>query len=407
MAGASILLFFLLYGRYSFSPFIVPLTEEFAVPRGVISSIFSLAMVLYAIASPLAGYLAGSFGYFKVMGVGAVVCFGGVALAGLAGDVWQLYLLYGLLFGAGSAVLYSLPVAMVRQGFPVGSGLALGITTAVGGVGITAGPVIAAYLIDMVGWRGAFTAIGALGLTFSLLGGLILARGLPDSMVRVTTIPGDLGVAKKQAAAVLRQRDFWFFTLSYGLYGFGQLMILVHLVAYGTDRGLEPTLAALIAGFVGLVGLGSKPLLGWFCDRFGRVAIMTFCFFIQAGAVVLLLAADTAGLLWIFAFIFGFVQGAIIAQFPGLLGDAYRGVELGTLVGIITSAYGLAGSAGSSLAGFLFDSTGSYHTPFILALVMFVVGAVFLVVGNRMNIVSTARTRTGDTAIQVSQKGAS
>jgi OFA family oxalate/formate antiporter-like MFS transporter len=73
-----------------------------------------------------------------------------------------------------------------------------------------------------------------------------------------------------------------------------------------------------------------------------------------SGAVTLLAAAAA----------FGFAYGAVSALMPAVVTDFYGPAHAGSLVGLIFGLAGPAGGLGPVLAGWLFDTTGSYVAAF-------------------------------------------
>ena len=56
--------------------------------------------------------------------------------------------------------------------------------------------------------------------------------------------------------------------------------------------------------------------------------------------------------------------------------DLFPGPNLGAILGVITIGTGLGAAGGSWLAGFVFDTTGSYRVAFTLSIVFYVAGSV-------------------------------
>ena len=103
---------------------------------GEITGAFSLAMLLYSPAAVLAGELADSRGVRVTMLFGTTLLAGGLALVAVADDIWQMYLLYGLAVGPGTAAVGYVPMIKLlslRAGRRLG--LAIGLFNVGQGVG--------------------------------------------------------------------------------------------------------------------------------------------------------------------------------------------------------------------------------------------------------------------------------
>jgi MFS family permease len=81
-------------------------------------------------------------------------------------------------------------------------------------------------------------------------------------------------------------------------------------------------------------------------------------------------------MLYAFVFFFGIFNGGRISSLLGMLGEFFGMRALGELIGI-TMALGMAmGAVAPYIAGFIFDTTGSYFTAFMIVLALLVASGV-------------------------------
>jgi MFS family permease len=59
--------------------------------------------------------------------------------------------------------------------------------------------------------------------------------------------------------------------------------------------------------------------------------------------------------------------GMRIAQLSAIPADAFSGLHLGAILGVVQAGGGLGGAIGPFLGGWLFDRTGSYGSAFMAA----------------------------------------
>jgi MFS family permease len=140
----------------------------------------------------------------------------------------------------------------------------------------------------------------------------------------------------------------------------------VHLVPLARDLGLSHVLGATALSALGVGSLVGRLGMGAASDVIGRrpalvaalgLQVLSFLGLAGASGVATLLAAAAA---------FGFAYGAISALMPAVVTDFYGPAHAGTLVGLIFGLAGPAGGLGPVLAGWLFDTTGSYAAAFSL-----------------------------------------
>jgi MFS family permease len=162
VVAAAFSVMFLGFGSaYTFSAFIAPLQQEFAASRGSVSLVFSLAGFLYFGLGVLSGPLADRWGVRRLAMAGMVLTGCGMALAGMARSLTEVSLAYGLGVGLGIGCSYVPTVAVVQRWFLRRRGFASGLAVSGIGVGTLVMPSVAARLIDAIGWRWAYAAIGA------------------------------------------------------------------------------------------------------------------------------------------------------------------------------------------------------------------------------------------------------
>jgi MFS family permease len=118
-------------------------------------------------------------------------------------------------------------------------------------------------------------------------------------------------------------------------------------------------LSALGAGsLVGRLGMGAVS------DGFGRRPALLISLGLQVLSFAALAGASGIATLVAAAAVFGFAYGAISALMPAVVTDFYGPAHAGSLVGLIFGLAGPAGGLGPILAGWLFDTTGSYVVAF-------------------------------------------
>ncbi len=101
-------------------------------------------MILQTWFSPFQAYLVDRFGPRLLISIGAFLAGGSWVLAAYAGNVWALYLSYGVIGGFGTGIIYVGIVGLMVRWFPDRRGLAAGIAAA----GYGFGAVFTSFPID-------------------------------------------------------------------------------------------------------------------------------------------------------------------------------------------------------------------------------------------------------------------
>ncbi|MFC2019738.1 MFS transporter, partial [Chloroflexota bacterium] len=153
----------LVYGiRYSYGVFFDSIQGEFALSRAGTSGIYSAYWVLCAALALVGGWAVDKYGpkaLYLFMGG-----FTGLSLV-LTSQIptdssWQLYITYSLVLALGTGPAFAVITATTSRWFYKKRGLAMGISSAGGGVGAFVFAPFAAYLITSVGWRWSFVILG-------------------------------------------------------------------------------------------------------------------------------------------------------------------------------------------------------------------------------------------------------
>jgi MFS family permease len=353
---------------YCFSAFFTPLQDAFGASRASLSWFFSIAVFLYFVLGAVSGPLADRLGPRGMTLIGVVVLGLGFLLASRAEALWHIQVGYGLGVGIGVGFAYVPAIGAVQRWFARRRGFASGLAVSGIGVGTLVMPKVAEWLIQGMGWRGAFLMLGL----FAILGGGLAAFFIDGSPERHGFLP-DGGVAAANAASppsqgmtlgeTVRSRAFRFFYAACFFVSIGLFIPFVHLVPYAQDQGIPYATAVTLFTLVGVGSTVGRFALGGVADRLGRKRSLALMYLGVAAMMGWWLISREAWQIAAFALIYGTFYGGFVALAPallvdyfgprnasGIIGFAYTGVAVGTLIG-------------PSLAGYAFDVTQSYALP--------------------------------------------
>ena len=359
---------------YTFSAFVAPLQAEFTASRGEVSLVFSLAGFLYFALGVASGPLADRFGVRTVTAIGMVLIGAGLALAGTARNLLQVDLAYGLGVGLGVGFSYVPAVAVVQRWFVRRRGVASGLAVSGIGIGTLAMPPLASWLIEQIGWRQAYVALGAIALVAGVAAALLL---LDDPRQRGLLPDGD---APAPGAAVsppggVALGDAMRSPLFIGLYvaclvcSFGLFVPFAHLVPYALDHGVASSRAVLLLGVIGVGSTAGRFLLGGLADRVGRHRALVGMFAGMALAMAIWSLSRAWLSLALFAFAYGVFYGGFVAILPALVMDRFGARRLSSIVGVLYTSVAFGTLVGPAAAGFAYDVAHDYRWPIIGAAV--------------------------------------
>ena len=325
---------------YATQPLLPLLGDEFSAAPAQASFTLTAGILSVALTAPVAGLLADGWGRKRVIAAAVLALAVPTALAGLAGGLTEL-VVWRFLQGLCLPFIFAVTVAYIGEEWePKDAAAVTGVYIAGTVVGGFMGRLVAGFVAEIAGWRGAFFALAALDAVM----GLLIAWWLP----RETRFKPGAGLRAALSAMAGHLKDPRL-RAAFGV-GFCLLFVLVATFTYAGFRLADPPYnfgaAALGAMFVVyLAGAASSPVAGRLAGRFGhrKVAVL--------GAVVAMcgLAVTLAQPLW--AIILGlaiatagiFITQSVATGYVAMTGAAARSAA----VGLYVMAYYLGGSAGA------------------------------------------------------------
>ncbi len=288
---------------YAWSVFVAPLEKEFGWKRADTSSVFTWAVVVFALSFIIAGRLQDKLGPFKISLAGCILLTVGFLLCARTSSLTYLIICFGVLVGIGNGFGYATPIPVMAKWFPDKRGLAVGLAVAgYGGGSAIFGPLANLWLIPTYGWRTTFTVLGVVFFVMTLLGALLLKNPpagyspagwtpAPASKVAATTYEFSPGEMWRTAPA-------WFMWVAYALGTSAGLMVISQLVPFAKSMKISTEALQTITLIVGATGNAAGRILsGWMSDALGRLNVLRLMIGISMVAMpVLYLTGSPDGL---------------------------------------------------------------------------------------------------------------
>ncbi len=374
---------------YTFSAFVESLQHDFGASRGSVSLVFSLAGFLYFGLGIVSGPLADRVGSRGLAVTGMILTGLGLAAASVARSLPEVYAAYGLGVGLGVGCAYVPAIGAVQRWFVRRRGFASGIAVSGIGVGTLAMPPLASLLIEMLGWRGAYLALGALA---AILGGGMALLIENDPRDRGLSPDGDppqsrTQPTKPEGAAVsdaVRSARFVSLYAACLICSFGVFVPFVHLVPYARDHGVEASMAVLLLGVIGVGSTAGRFFLGGLADRLGRELSLLLMFIGMALALAIWAISTTIWSLAAFAFVYGVFYGGWVAVLPAVIMDYFGGRNVSGLIGILYTSVAFGTLIGPSAAGFAYDLSHSYTLPILASAAANIIAAIIVVATSQL-----------------------
>jgi MFS family permease len=355
---------------YTFSTFVASLQTEFAASRGSVSLVFSLAGFLYFALGIVSGPLADRWGSRRLAVIGMILTGAGLAVAGAARSLLEVYAAYGVGVGLGVGCSYVPALGAVQRWFSTRRGLASGLAVSGIGVGTLVMPPIASVLIEAVGWRDAYFVLGGLAAIVGIGMALLIEndprdRGFaPDGdplQADARTLP-PAGASVREAVT---SRRFAGLYAACVICSFGAFVPFVHLVPYAVEHGIPPSSAVLLLGAIGVGSTVGRFFLGGLADRMGRRLALLIMFVGMGLAQVVWAFSFGRASLALFALAYGVFYGGWVALLPAVVMDYFGGRNVSGIIGVLYTSVAFGTLIGPSATGVAFDVTHSYMLPIL------------------------------------------
>src|SRR5882672_7700346 len=366
IAAAGIVMQVALGAVYAWSVFRIPLTRTYGWSIPQVTFAFELAILMLGLAAFAGGLLLKRAGPRRMAVLGGVGYGLGVILAGQArGHLGLLYLTFGVLGGVGLGFCYIVPVATLIKWFPDKRGMITGLAVAGFGAGALVTAPVAQRLIPSVG----------LPATFAILGSVYLMAVVGSALFMKNPLEGYQPPGWQPAAAQSKQRALRDLSLPEALrtwqwYALWSMLFLntmagISIISQAAPMSQEiaGTSAATAAGLVGIISIANAAgrfLWASVSDFLGRARVFQVMFLAQAVVFVLLSFVHDFGMLASLLFIVLLCYGGGFGTMPAFAADFFGSRNVGSIYGLMLTAWGFAAMCGPTVIAHVRQSTGQY-----------------------------------------------
>jgi MFS family permease len=355
---------------FSFGLYIKEFEAEFGWSRTLLSSCWALAFFMMGALAMVGGRLSDRFGPAPVLAVNGVLYGLGFILMSQVSQPWQLFVIFGTFLGLGLSTHDVVTLSTVARWFENRRGIMTAVVKVGTAFGQMALPPLAALLILGVGWQWSLIVLGGLAAVLLLGAALVMQRPPVQSGTdgKLAVAPG-LDFAQARAT-----RTFWTMCAIQFLFFPALMTVPLHLAVHGMDLGLSPTVAATLLSVIGAASIAGRLATGQLVDLIGGRNAFAMCFAaLILGLTGLLLVSAPVMLFGVIA-IYGFAHGGLFVVVSPTAAEFFGMRALGAVFGTIVFFGTVGGSLMPIVAGYVFDTTGSYFHAFLALLIMACVG---------------------------------
>ncbi len=355
---------------------IIPLESEFGWDRASISLAVSISLITFGLGGPVGGTLVDRFGPRRALLSGLAAIAVGLFLLLSLHDLWQLYLVWGILIGVGTGIASQVTGATVaHRWFRTHRGVVVGLFGAATSAGqLIFVPTMMALTVSD-GWRSGIALLMFASLVV-IVPVLFLMRDRPSDLGLRAFGEGETISAEERAAdarrtplaAALRTKDFWLLAGSFFVCGYtSNGLVGTHLIPHAIEHGFTSVTSATAVGLMGAMNIVGTLASGWFSDRYDNRKLLAAYYGFRAMSLFALPFIFESQWLYLFAFTYGLDWIATVPPTVNLTASIFGRASMGQLYGWIFFSH-MCGAALAAYAGGYFHTVlGDYHLMFISA----------------------------------------
>jgi MFS family permease len=330
---------------YAFSVLLTPLAADLRTSSATVTGAATTSILVAAGAAIPAGRWLDRHGGRALMTTGSLLGVAAVITWSRVQTVAQLYAVFAVIGLAGAASLYeaAFPV-LIATADPAQRNRALLVVTIVAGFASSIFFPLTGWLLAYHGWRTTLVYLAVL-LAITAIPGHLLA--VPTRGVHHAAIRSRPGVRVREALADNR---FWLLTIAFVAQAAATSAVGVLLVSFLRHAGQPATVAATVAGLLGVLSVTGRLATTGLARRHGMATVTAIVFAVQAvGAVTLAYVAESPAWAAVCITAFGLGFGVATIARPAILADRYGTHRYATIAATMTVPITLA-KAGAPLA---------------------------------------------------------
>ncbi|MEA5386846.1 MFS transporter [Haloarculaceae archaeon H-GB11] len=358
---------------YSFGVFFGHIVDAFGLSHANTAVVYSFQSVVIYVGGAVLGIVIDRYDVRRLFGLGSVLLVLGMAGASQLGTFTGVVLSYGLVAGVGIGLLYVIAYTAPVRWFERRRGLALGVATAGGGLGILTMAPLSSWLIARLGWQTAYLYLSTGLFVVLALATVVLAES-PDALADASSSNGDDTLPAESLRSQLSGAWKVASSPAFGLVLVGYLLgytpvyvFQVHLVEHATVAGIGRSVGVLAVSVWGVANVVGKLSTGHAADRLRSSRVVIGSALVLGAVTIGIGLVGRASVLLGLMTVFAVTHAGLGALMSVLISDLFGQEYLSTLFGFAGLAFALTGSVAPYLAGLSYDSFGTYTPAFVVA----------------------------------------
>ena len=338
--------------------------RSLGVPVSTVGFIAAASTVVGILVSLPAGILSDIIGRRRVILMAAVVFATAPFFYLLVSLPWQLVLVR-IYHGLATAILGPVAMAAVADTFEKGRGERMGWYSSATMIGRFLAPFVGGALIFGEDFHWVYIADGLAGVV-ALLAAIRLPLATRASTSGREALRREGGKVGREIVVILRTPGILATSgieaVQYFAFGCLETFLPIYLKE---EIGLSPFKIGLLFTVQILAATLTKPLMGRFSDRYGRLPMIAAGLALGGASTAVMLYSGNYLVLMALIGLFGLGLATVTASTAALVADLSRAYSRGSALGVLSSIMDIGHSTGPMVSGLLI-SAYFYRTTFVL-----------------------------------------
>jgi sugar phosphate permease len=379
----------------AFGAYAVALRQDFGWSSTSLSLASALREMESGITGPAQGWIVDKFGSRNVARIGVTTLALGLVFFSQVHSLTTFYLAFVVMALGASLMGYLTLTTIVVLWFERRRSTALSIQSMGGAFGGVILPFTVVLALETIGWRQ--TAMWSAGVV--LLVGLPLCQLLVNTPAEKGLLPDgespEAAAHHDRTAAVaagpdftlreaLREPSFWWVSFGHGSALFVVAAINVHLQIHLTESlGYTLGQAARVMSLITLMFMIGNLGGGIIGDYANKRVMAIVAMMMHMIGMVLISHATTTSIVIVGSVVHGLAWGARGPQMAAIRAEYFGRASFGKIMGVSNALIIIGTITGPMVAGYMYDTTGSYQVGFDVLAAMSGAGSIFFVLARR------------------------
>ncbi len=354
--------------RSAVGVFQLPILKEWGWGSDVFSYAMAAQYLLWGVGQPFAGALADKYGSARVLTGGCILYGTGLILMAYSSTPTTFTLTAGVIMGLGlSGCSFNMVIGALMKLVPANMRtLAFGLGTAAGSFGQFLFSPLAGGLVSGLGWQVTTIAFGVMMFCVIPLTRMVASEPLDMG----PTAGGHRQQSFREALSeAFSHRSYNLLVIGFFTCGFQLAFVTVHFQKYIVEAGIAPQVGYWAFALVGLCNIVGSISSGYLSGRFPKRYVLSGIYLSRALVTVLFIALPaTPFTTYLFGALSGLLWLSTVPPTSSLIGVMFGTRYFSMLYGFAFFSHQVGGFIALMLAGWLRESTGSYHAMWILSI---------------------------------------